>query len=238
MKDSQTEFKFNTGRWKSVAYGNGLFVAVPNQGLAMTSQDGNSWETLGANHNYHSVTFGKGLFVALVSTSGSDNWGPDNWCHSVMTSSDGTVWTMQVSPHRRWNSLTYGNNCFVAVGDQAVMTSPDGFTWTMKPSYDFWSSVTYGNGLFVAVASNQAVMTSTDGSSWTVITTTEITNPEGVITDVQNEAIGHNWHSVTYGSCFVAVSISDGAVMTSPDGTIWRSGSAEFQSSFWQSIAS
>jgi len=106
-----------------------------------------------------------------------------------------------------WNSVTYGNGLFVAVGsainkdEDIVMTSPDGINWTARDAAgndDIWTSVTYGNGLFVAVGSGRLlngdgdrVMTSPDGINWTA-----------------RSAAGNNdhWQGVTYGNgLFVAV---------------------------------
>jgi len=58
-------------------------------------------------------------------------------------------------PSGDWNSVTYSNGLFVAVGlSGRVMTSADGTTnWVSSPSVPSgdWNSVTYSNGLFVAV---------------------------------------------------------------------------------------
>jgi hypothetical protein len=69
--------------WKSVTYGNGLFVAVANTGTGnrvMTSSNGINWttRTSAADNNWASVTYGNGVFVA-VSLDGTGN--------RVMTSS-------------------------------------------------------------------------------------------------------------------------------------------------------
>jgi hypothetical protein len=80
--------------WNSVAYGNGLFVAVSststNQSV-MTSSDGITWtlRTGTTTNSWKSVTFGNGLFVA-VAQSGTGN--------RVMTSPDGITWTRSKSP--------------------------------------------------------------------------------------------------------------------------------------------
>ena len=76
-----------------------------------------------------------------------------------MTSPDGITWTARSAAEaNQWNSVTYGNNIFVAVaneGTRRVMTSPDGITWTARSAAEAnqWNSVTYGNNIFVAVAS-------------------------------------------------------------------------------------
>ena len=195
--------------WRSVTYGNGLFVAVSYTGTGnrvMTSPDGVTWtsRTSAADNDWRNVIYGNGLFVA-VAFSGTGN--------RVMTSPDGITWTSRTSAaDNSWWGVTYGNGLFVAVATSGtgnrVMTSPDGITWTSRTSAadNSWYYVTYGNGLFVAVAfsgTGNRVMTSPDGITWTSRTS----------------AADNGWTSVTYGNgLFVAVSNSGtgNRVMTSP----------------------
>jgi hypothetical protein len=110
--------------WRSVTYGNGLFVAVSTDGpgnQVMTSPDGINWTARASavNNIWLSVTYGNGLFVA-VSADGMGN--------RVMTSPDGINWTSRASAvDNSWQSVTYGNGIFVAVGfgegGNQVMTS-------------------------------------------------------------------------------------------------------------------
>ena len=204
--------------WDSVAYGNGIFVAVgaaAGYGFAgvMTSPDGITWTSRVAaisGATWGGVTFGNGIFVAVSSCCGIGN--------GVMTSSDGITWTSRnsvASQSDNWNDVTFGNGLFVAVADDRtyrVMTSPDGITWTARTAAaaNSWQSITYGNGLFVAVSTDNTyrVMTSPDGITWTARTA----------------AAANSWRSVTYGDgLFVAVgySGSSNGVMTSPDGITW-----------------
>jgi len=196
--------------WLSVAYGNGVFVAVTYYGTnqVMTSPDGITWtgQTAANTNGWYSVTFGNGLFVAISY----------NGTNQVMTSPDGITWTARTAVEtNEWISVCYGNGLFVAVGFQGtyqVMTSPDGVTWTGQTaaSSNGWWSVCFGNGLFVATAisGTDRVMTSPDGITWTTRTPT---------TDIA-------WVSVAYGKgLFVAVaSFGTGdKIMTSPDGVTW-----------------
>ena len=214
--------------WRSITYGNGLFVAVAENGngnRVMTSPDGITWtsRTSAADNYWNSVTYGNGLFVAVAST-GTGN--------RVMTSPDGITWTAQTSAaDNSWNSVTYGNGLFVAVAQSGagnrVMTSDDGINWTIRTSAanNSWSSVTHGNGKFVAVASSgtgNRVMTSPDGITWTA----------------QTSAVNNNWNSVTYGDGrFVAVAPSGtgNRVMTSPDGITWTAQTSAVDN-LWSSV--
>ena len=212
--------------WSSVTYGSEKFVAVASAGtskrIAICDNFNNNafgnWELIespanneSANNEWRSVTYGQNMFVAVAS-AGSKR---------VMTSPNGSVWSLKDFPDREWYSVTYGGNKFVVVGNNCIMTiSADGTSYNMidSPSDSDWRSVIYGNGLFVAVArsGSKRVMTSTNGSDW-----------ESVNSPVQE------WYSVTYGQGkFIAV--GNNCRMTSTDATDWTSTS--FDNSNWRSI--
>ena len=96
-------------------------------------------------------------FIA-VSNSGSGT------TKNIMTSSNGSTWTLQTTPNTSvtWSSIcSNGSNVFVAIGNgggnstNRVMTSSDGSTWTQgTSSANIWSSICYGNSLFVAVTND------------------------------------------------------------------------------------
>jgi len=216
--------------WKSVTFGEGLFVAVSDSGAShrvMTSPDGNTWTprelpTSAASHSWRSVTYGvvngAGIFVA-VSESGTGD--------RVMTSPDGITWTSRTSAaDNNWQSVAFGNNVFVAVANSGtgnrVMTSTNGTTWATKPSASNgdWRSVTYGNNTWVAVGRNDpVVMTSSDnGETWASRTAPLFT-----------------LMGVTYGNNkFVAVS-DQSRVITSSDGITWAQ-SATVPAGAYQSV--
>jgi uncharacterized protein DUF1566 len=242
--------------WRSVTYGNGLFVAVATSGTnqVMTSSDGVTWTPRAApNAVWYSVTYGNGLFVA-VAYSGTDQ---------VMTSPDGINWTAQTAAEaNQWQAVTYGDGLFVAVagnGTNQVMTSPDGINWTAQTAGAVrqWQSVVYGGGLFVAVtggSDNYTVMTSPNGINWSSVeahldfwrsvtygnglfvavangccTSRVMTSPDGTNWTLRTAAEQNNWRSVTYGNgLFVAVaSGGTNRIMTSPDGINWTADASE-----------
>lgn len=221
-----SRFSAADNNWRSIVYGNGLFVAVGASGTGnrvMTSPDGITWTSRvsAVDNVWMGVAFGNGLFVA-VSYDGTGN--------RVMTSPDGITWTSRVSAsNNNWRSVTYGNGLFVAVSSTGtgnrVMTSPDGITWTSRVSAsdNNWFSVTFGNNLFVAVAATgtgNRVMTSPDGITWTS----------------RVSASDNGWAGVTFGNnLFVAVAYSGTVqrVMTSPDGITWTLRSTSSSNDFY-----
>jgi len=110
--------------WRSVYYGNGVYVAVAASGTGnrvMTSPDGINWtsQTSAADNEWLRVTYGGTLFVA-VSRTGSGN--------RVMTSPDGITWTTRTTNDNQWYNVVHnGISRFVAVGitgtGNRVMTS-------------------------------------------------------------------------------------------------------------------
>jgi len=221
--ESQTPAS-TTVAWTSVVYGNGVFVALGQDGSVMTSSNGIVWISQNSPMSSGSaVTYGNGIFVAVAQSG----------LKRAMTSPDGVNWTLQNGlTTNQWVSVTYGNGIFVAVGvsgtNNKVMTSPDGVTWTARNGViSFWSSVVYGNGRFVAVAcgatacdgTGNLVMTSFDGINWTP----------------QNASEPNQWRSVTYGNgIFVAVANTGASrIMTSTDGMNWVSRSAANSNEWW-----
>jgi len=197
--------------WRSICYGNGLFVAISETNKVMTSPDGEFWvvSDSASTNTWRSVCWSEdlGLFAA-VSSTGTGN--------RVMTSPDGLNWTSRTSAaDNDWYSICWGNGLFVSVSQTGtgnrVMTSPDGENWTIQTSAAdiSWYGVCYGSGLYVAVGTgttvNNCIMTSPDGINWSLVTISNIAT----------------FRSVCYsGSLFVAVGAS-GIVFTSPDGSAW-----------------
>lgn len=142
--------------------------------------------------------------------------------------SKGTEWTIQTNVNNinntAWNSVTYGNGLFVAVGintgaNPTAMYSADGVNWNGIATGNTWTSVTYGNGIFVAVG-NGISMRSIDGKTWNNNTT-----PAGA------------WSSIAYGGgTFVAVG-SNQNIITSSNGVNWVLRTSALPSTLWTSVA-
>ncbi len=204
--------------WRSVAYGNDLWVAVASNGTkqAMTSTNGINWtsQTTGSENNWQSVAYGvvtetgNGLWVAVAPCCGSGR---------VMTSPDGIVWTERtdgVEANNNWRSMAYGNGRWVAVAstgslDNQVMTSTNGETWTASTSHaGVWVSVAYGDSLWVAVAAAKSADSGTN---------LVMTSPDGIIWTVRAAAEFNEWNSVANGNGLWVSVASSGTkrVMTS-----------------------
>lgn len=151
--------------WQCVTFGNGLFVAFSSVGNCVTSPDGINWtvRTSGTTGNVTSVTYGAGLFVAVIDASAT-----------AITSPDGITWTARTMPtNSTWIAVIYAASKFVAIasGGNAAATSADGITWTARTIAGnvAFAGLAYGAGLFVAVGTGTAgeYGTSPDGITWT-----------------------------------------------------------------------
>lgn len=166
--------------FQGITASSSLLVAVTDDGpthdVVATSSDAATWTMRlgsGTGKDWNAVVFAAGQFVAVTGTTLD---------HQVMTSPDGSTWTLQVTPTRQtWLAITYGNGLYVAAGVSPsapsrpqIMTSPDGITWTLRtlPTVTLaLHGIAYGNGLFVAVgygSAGQNVLTSPDGITWTL----------------------------------------------------------------------
>lgn len=167
-------------RWESVAYGDGIFVAVSrveseelSAVKSMYSTDGIAWLSGNLSNvstsNWSGVTYGKGLFVAV-----GDNY--------TATSVDGINWTGKftgIASNNAWYDVVYGNDRFVAIAyngtpNTEFITSTDGMNWSVVSGLPSkaWFRITYGNGIFVAgsLVADTEYSTSTDGLNWTTRT--------------------------------------------------------------------
>ena len=111
----------------SIVYGKGIFVAVGETGLVMTSSDGVNWtkQTSGIpnNVNLMGVGYGNGEFVA-VST------GP------LFASLDASNWTAQASSPEQLSSIGYAGNHFIGVGVKGRILKSDPVRIPLQPRLD------------------------------------------------------------------------------------------------------
>jgi len=200
--------------WMSLAFGNGIFVAVASGGTAWASSpDGITWtQQLGLNSGFNSVTFGNGIFVAvaggITAVTAATNY--------AAISSDGVFWTWVVLPvSADWNSVAYGNGLFVTIaggngGSTIAATSPDGITWTQRalPSVNYWADLLYANGLFIVMGGGGAA------------TTAYLTSPDGITWTQRVMPASSYWSGIAYGNG-IFVAVGNGLSATSPDGITW-----------------
>ena len=207
-------------QWKSVAYGNGKFVAVGTD-TVITSTNGTDWQvgTIPAGA-WQSIAYGNGRFV-VVSAAGT----------TALYSINGTSWASVSIPAGEYRSVVYGNaiDTWVTVAansDKGAVSTDNGLTWTQTTLGDGaeWNSVAFGNGKFVAVSLSDSTLTQTvysaDGITWSV-----------------GSYIGGS-EAITFGNGrFVVI---DGTSSTSAfisfDGINWTAGTMPGAAASWKTI--
>lgn len=235
-----------TRAWNSVAYGNGVYCAVSSTDastVVMVSSNGVTWTAVDTtvdninSSSWASVTYGNtteyGPTFVAVASNGSVRVATS----SNITNDLGKDWRASpVQPaSASYNSVAYGREVFVMVGNNSVAYSNSGGTTWIQSSpaaANIWRSVAFGtlqNGtdVFVAVSSNgtnNRVMRSIDyGKTWTI----------------QSSAANQAWVSIAYGmDMFVAVSTNGfpNQVMTSPDGIAWTLRTTPNVTAEWSSV--
>ena len=161
----------DAGDYRSLAFGNGIFVAMSIGGASKYpyySADGVTWTKASTETpNVSCVAYGQGKFIALTNGSNQVAW----------YSTDGNTWTSFTKPgalNDTWTSIVFEKDIFVAVGNGGISAySTDGLEWTMisiKNAPNSWGDIGYGNGKFVVASSwfdDNMVAYSTDGINWT-----------------------------------------------------------------------
>jgi LPXTG-motif cell wall-anchored protein len=131
--------------------------------------------------------------------------------------------------------VAFGNNLFVAVGDQStIMTSPDGLYWTKRtvptppgPGQSF-RGIEYGDGSFVLTGYSGIILTSTDGVTWTQKTSGTSTNLRGIGFGISSG----NGTFVTGGDNGVILQSGTFTVPGAPTGVTAVAGNAQATASF------
>ena len=230
--------------WVSMAYGNGRFVAVSQEGEIAYSSDRVTWQETYIGIQFSSVAFGAGVFVAVSDIDGTRD--------APMYSTDGESWESGIGISGSLWNVCYGGSRFVAVGYSYAAYSEDGKKWTPASTHpeglDGFTGVCYGNGKFVAVE-RQVISISEDGDVWETVLQgggndyfAKLAFGNGVFSVVGSDlclysADGVDWeagseapqgfcNSVAFGGGrFVAIDASTGDVYISTNGSSYQAAS-------------
>jgi hypothetical protein len=256
-----TEQSSDSRAWKSVAHGNGTFVAVGDHTID-TSTDGAVWtrRVPFVYVQFQGVAFGNGLFV----TTGVFSDGRGNYHYSIQHSTDGVTWTGSPAPANvTMRGIAFGAGQFVMIGDNGhIFSSPDGVEWTQSQNGSgALNDITFADGRFTAVGANGVALQSGDGLTWTQRDSGHSQNLLGVasvlgrlvavgdgsaIASLANDgsssslvsATPHDLRGITFADGrFVAVG-ANGASIQSEDGAMWSSNPVvDSQHSWFNSVA-
>ena len=143
-----------TDQPNAVAYGDGRFIAVCENGAIYKSEDGLTWAPIQTQNQVPlaDVVFHGGKWVAVG-------------IGAILFSSDGDHWS-EVHSGANLYAVTCGNGRFLTVGDWTMLYSDDGQSWTAQDmGLETFDRCVYGNGTFV-IATGNRVLYSQDGTSW------------------------------------------------------------------------
>lgn len=203
---------------RAIAYSNGIYVAVGENGTILTSVDRITWtqRNSGSTAALVTLTYGNGMFVAVGNAG------------AVLLSKDGIDWKKGDSGTSAFLSgISYGNGIYVIVGaNGTILTSSDAIHWTNRIAdvqYDFFG-VTYGNDTFVVIGELREVSgsprisgTSKDGITWTF---SSVAEPFGlsILTYGNGIFLSCGWPARFFPHRPVITYVSN-----SPDGKSWTS---------------
>ena len=207
-----------------VVQGNGKYVAVGGGGSRIWSYDGVTWNGIQATYTpddgLHHVTFGNGIFIAVGGIFGTNG-------RTLLSDDNVESWSTDLIGTDFIAAIAFGNNTFVAVGENGfrAWVDGDGIGWSPEIA-DAWNvtdnwlyDVAFGNNIFVAIGIKAEPLRSVDnGKTWNAGTSCE---------SCENHAECFYGgpcmlHGIAFGNgVFVAVG-ELGRIIWSADGDAWH----------------
>lgn len=163
------DFPGSFGTVNGIAYGNGTFIAVGNNGALALSPNGSNWTQYLSPPlvNYGGVIYGGGYFFAYGSVSGTST-------NYILQSLDGLSWNKIYQPGTSLiKAAAYGNGRVVFVAtDRIITTTFPATNWNeyLIPNASA-SVITFGMGRFVvgrfsSLPTSTYFLSSADGITW------------------------------------------------------------------------
>ncbi|MBL9135305.1 MAG: hypothetical protein JNK85_05535 [Verrucomicrobiales bacterium] len=206
-------------RLTDVAYGNGSFVAVGEEGTILRSANGVDWSPVpsGTVARLDAIAFGNGVFVTV---GGLGN-------KPMFTSPDGVHWTPRTNAIAGgYLDVTFnGSLFFTLAGKGAYGTSSNGIDWAtgkIRSSQDP-AAVAYGGGTWVVAgykpsgANEGMLWTSSDLREWTP----------------RESKAPNNLFAAGYIQGTFVVAGQNGVLSSSPDGTQWTLRNSRTEGFLW-----
>ncbi len=153
-----------------VAYGNGHFVAVGDEGGIIVSTDATNWTAISPSHRsaITSLACGNKLCIACAAPTGRMYWSFSDF--SSLTSGSGADWVISTTTtnHPLVTALATSGDIFVGVSGNNVQVTTNGINWVgIYISSNALKGIGYANNCFIAVGDHGSIFTSTDGMIWT-----------------------------------------------------------------------
>jgi len=139
----------------------GLYVAVGNNGLIITSHDGVSWSKISqvTSEKINGVIWAMGKFVAVGDKGG------------ILTSSDGEQWSkldLSLENIDLFSVASSGSEIIATGSDGTVLVSKDTVSWEQRrmATAERICRVRWINDRYIAVGGAMLILTSKDGITW------------------------------------------------------------------------
>jgi len=153
---------YYAGHFRGIAAGNGLAVAAGHtygnsmSGLSTTTTDGQTWTPMVVGGTpFHSVAFGKNVFVAAG----------DGRCS---TSADGQTWTDCAGVSGSGlDAVVFANDQFIVGNASGYFLSSDGLSWQHQDA-EHHSVAAFGLGLYIGLDWPDKIYSSPDLTTWTI----------------------------------------------------------------------
>lgn len=211
------DFKFNWigvespsySQYKSIAFGNNVFVSCDFGANIIHSQDGIIWNESVDYSNIQTlyrVIFANDKFYALYFSD------TDKLSYSY----DGVTWYDIILPKSsRWRSIKWDNGTYLLIGVGSLLYSSDGLNWIdlNLPLSSTWFNISIISEDPIAFSNNKAVVLSSGGISY---------SEGGLIWNYQSNFGGYQ--SIAYGNnIFLAINGTQNYIY-SLDGINWNTG--------------
>lgn len=193
----------STRSWNSLAYGNGVFIAVNSDlnsnTVAVSTNDGVAWTSKTVNATRTgTITYGGNAFLYVFGIGVLAN-------NARYTNDNGNTWSNITLGNINSISTAYGNGKFMVVHTAGPNANSGSFTTVHSSNGVVASSgivpiypadVTYANGYFIvsslgSTQNNKIAYTNDEGNNWTTVTTATPANTvlSGSITYSPNQNI-------------------------------------------------
>jgi hypothetical protein len=151
---------FASGHFRSIAVGNGVFVAVGHTyggaGFWSTTRDGATWTDHTGGASFSQVAFGAGVFVA-VGDGGR-----------VSVSTDGASWDDSTLGSSRLGDVAFANGELLVRSETAYWSSSDGREWT-RHEVSIPDAIVHADGVYAGTFwSGLTASTGPDGP-WPIV---------------------------------------------------------------------
>lgn len=205
-----------------------------------TSMDGATWtghSTGTTNHEFTSIVFGNGIFLAVASSAATTNFYMPLLETTVVISTNGTDWSrlpLNGNPvsqfgHTLVGGLAFGDGKFMMLGQEldqdnkvlahlVIWTSTDGRNWTaFRPNFR-WdiSHLCYARDRFISIDGAGAVLSISDIDAWRRTRTSgALLSNVGMYATLMDLAFGNDKFVV------VGSATDGGFIATSADAKTW-----------------